>query len=1082
MGCRICRDEKPIDIIKPYDKEPRSAHIIPEPDYKAPSDHSHSKPEPQIHQPTKDTPDDNTKEKLPSSAEKFIDIVPADLDAFNQIFIQQRQEAVNRTSYRSAIERWNPTSLSHLIDILKTFSEGKSIIDRHWFIFYWIASNIQYDTVSYFTKNYQDQTPEGVFRTRKGVCAGYANMYKYLCDHLKMPCEVVSGYSKGYGFDDQEGAPSEVNHAWNVVEIYNHWYLVESTWGAGYLNDKKEFVQRLEAYYFLARPNEMIYHHLPRKEEERWQLLEKPISMAQYLSMPKLRPLYFQLNMELISPCNLAHVDLLAERSYAVVLIKTPADVHLLAHLEMNGKKVEGGYQIIFDRLKQMHRCYFAPANVGKHKIVVLGKRGDDKNESYHSAMDLILDVKQMPAKCVSFPKIWETFTDLGLEIMSPQDTHLIKLVNGVAFAQILIKAPENVELLGKLTDETGKVLNSGAQVYFSREEKIWKCNFAPDQNGLFEAAIMAKEKNDTGSYWSAVSFKIDAKQIPSPNMSYPRTWKLFHNLGMKLVSPMGTHLINMNSGEKFTQIVIRTPSDVKLMGELVDSDGQSVTCGNRVYYDRQKDYWRCRFAPNKSGIFSASIFAKKTSDPGNFQSAILFKICANQIPLPPFSFPKTWQLYYDFNLKILSPVSRGIIVVTDDKPTVEVRLQGPADVALVGRLENDRKEVILRGHTIHYDSESDVWCCTFVPNRSGTFQGFICAKKKSDSGNFFAAASYIIDARQLSSAGNPLDTKQIFYDFKLEVIYPEGGSKIVLPDNRSFVEVRLKTPSDVVLMGSLTNDQNQKISGGHEVYYDRRHDIWCCRFAPNKNGLFHATILAKKTSDDSLFYEALAYHIEANHIAAPALSFPQTWQVFYDFDLKIKSPRSRATAIWCDDSPYSEVLIRAPDDVRMSCSIQYKHQKVENGALVQYDYERNVWQLLFAPERTGEHELMIYARNINSDDKKSKSVAMFPLHVTHLQQRIKFPTIYPEFLTYKCRIYSPLNGQLTRGSVVDFHCYLPEAVLATMTNNSRMLREENVVNCNFQRTLTVGSDEVTICAKYGRNPHYTVLIKYIVE
>ncbi|CAF1343855.1 unnamed protein product [Adineta ricciae] len=651
-----------------------------------------------------------------------------DPQAFNESFIKERFQAINDRSYRSTIERWNPTSLSHLIDILKTFSEGKSIIDRHWFIFYWIASNIQYDTVSYFTKNYQDQTPEGVFRTRRGVCAGYANMYKYLCDHLKMPCEVVSGYSKGYGFDDQEGAPSEVDHAWNVVEIYNHWYLVESTWGTGYLNDKKEFVQRLEAYYFLARPNEMIYHHLPIKEEERWQLLEKPISMAQYLSMPKLRPLYFQLNMELISPCNLAHVDLLAERSYAVVLIKTPADVHLLAHLEMNGKKVEGGYQIIFDRLKQMHRCYFAPANVGKHKIVVLGKRGDDKNESYHSAMDLILDVKQMPAKCVSFPKIWETFTDLGLEIMSPQDTHLIKLVNGVAFAQILIKAPENVKLLGKLTDETGKVLNSGAQVYFSREEKIWKCNFAPDRSGLFEAAIMAKEKNDTGSYWSAVSFKIDAKQIPSPNMSYPRTWKQF-----------------------------------------------------------------------------------------------------------------------------------------------------------------------------------------------------------------------------------------------------------------------------------------------------------------------------------------------------------------YDLDLKVLAPMNRANAVWADGALYTEVLIQTPDDVQLTCAIQYNNVEIENGALAQYCREKNYWQLLFAPERTGQHKLAVYGKRIHDSESKLSLVIEFNLNVTKLQRSMKFPKTYTSFETNKCQIYTPMEGILKKNSIVPIHCVIPGAKDVIIIVDSKWLDKEGYTDPVLQKQITVGSNEVYICAKYDEGTSYERIIEYTV-
>ena len=135
------------------------------------------------------------------------------------------------------------------------------MIDRHWIAFYWIASNILNTIliISYFSGKCSDQTVERVFRTRKEVCAGYANLYKYSCDQ---PCEIVSEYSKYYGFDVYEGAPSETDHGWNAVEIYHHWHLIESTWDTGYLNDRKEFVHDLTLYYFLPRQNEMICHHL----------------------------------------------------------------------------------------------------------------------------------------------------------------------------------------------------------------------------------------------------------------------------------------------------------------------------------------------------------------------------------------------------------------------------------------------------------------------------------------------------------------------------------------------------------------------------------------------------------------------------------------------------------------------------------------------------------------------------------------------------------------------------------------------------------------------------------------------------
>ncbi|CAF3430030.1 unnamed protein product [Rotaria socialis] len=173
--------------------------------------------------------DDNIIANIPDKSDQ-IHIQVADSQAFNDSFVQQRQQAINNRSYQTTVQSWQPKSLQQLTELIDAFSKGKSLIDRHWIIFYWIACNIDYDTESYFSKNYKDQTAEGVFRFKKGVCAGYANLYKYLCDQLGVPCEIISGYAKGYGFDDRNGAtPMETDHAWNAVEIDDHWYLMEST-------------------------------------------------------------------------------------------------------------------------------------------------------------------------------------------------------------------------------------------------------------------------------------------------------------------------------------------------------------------------------------------------------------------------------------------------------------------------------------------------------------------------------------------------------------------------------------------------------------------------------------------------------------------------------------------------------------------------------------------------------------------------------------------------------------------------------------------------------------------------------------
>ncbi|CAF3420593.1 unnamed protein product [Rotaria sp. Silwood1] len=129
----------------------------------------------------------------PTSTNDHVEIQVADPQAFNDSLIQQHQQTINNISYQSTI---------------KVFSKGKSFVDRHW-----ITCNIEYDTVSYFSGKYDDQTAERVFRAKKGVCAGYANLYKYLCDQLDIPCEIISGYSKGYGFENRTDASSKTDHA-----------------------------------------------------------------------------------------------------------------------------------------------------------------------------------------------------------------------------------------------------------------------------------------------------------------------------------------------------------------------------------------------------------------------------------------------------------------------------------------------------------------------------------------------------------------------------------------------------------------------------------------------------------------------------------------------------------------------------------------------------------------------------------------------------------------------------------------------------------------------------------------------------
>jgi transglutaminase/protease-like cytokinesis protein 3 len=44
----------------------------------------------------------------------------------------------------------------------------------------------------------------------------------------------------------------------NVVRLDKHWYLIDSTWGAGHIDKYQQYEKKLKPHYFLTQPEQMI--------------------------------------------------------------------------------------------------------------------------------------------------------------------------------------------------------------------------------------------------------------------------------------------------------------------------------------------------------------------------------------------------------------------------------------------------------------------------------------------------------------------------------------------------------------------------------------------------------------------------------------------------------------------------------------------------------------------------------------------------------------------------------------------------------------------------------------------------------
>ncbi len=215
----------------------------------------------------------------------------------------------------------------------------------------YVADRVAYDTVAYFTQrnNMPPQDALTVFRTRTGVCAGYAQLLAAMGVAAGEEIVVVVGDARTESSDlTGEG------HAWNAAQIDGAWYLIDPTWDSGHL-EGQEFVKAYTTSNLFTPPTVFSVTHFP--DETRWQLSDPPISRGDFFRQPVMRPEFFATGLELISPTR-SQVDV--EGPFDVKL-KRPEGRYLLARYKTDDG-VEGRCTVTYAAETTVHCPLPGPA------------------------------------------------------------------------------------------------------------------------------------------------------------------------------------------------------------------------------------------------------------------------------------------------------------------------------------------------------------------------------------------------------------------------------------------------------------------------------------------------------------------------------------------------------------------------------------------------------------------------------------------------------------------------------------------------------------------------------------------------
>jgi hypothetical protein len=189
-------------------------------------------------------------------------------------------------------------------------------------IYEWIAKNISYDVKGFLQGRLGDGKPEEVYRKRVAVCGGYVGLFERLAHESGLDVVPILGYAKGFTYRFGDSTKKE-NHSWLAVRLGDEWRLVDPTWGSGVVANGK-FEPRFNWDYFLVDPNELVLSHFP--EEERWQLLAKPLRRAEFERLPMVHRTLFDAGFDAAT----IRTTALAKKVKSFPLVGTRRDVRIV--------------------------------------------------------------------------------------------------------------------------------------------------------------------------------------------------------------------------------------------------------------------------------------------------------------------------------------------------------------------------------------------------------------------------------------------------------------------------------------------------------------------------------------------------------------------------------------------------------------------------------------------------------------------------------------------------------------------------------------------------------------------------------
>ena len=323
-----------------------------------------------------------------------------------QLSTQRMDVLDTQVARTSRAQEDNSTSLTSYLVKAAQNDEEKAYV-----IYSWIAQNIRYD-VRALRRGIRSNKNEAVLEKRIAVCEGYATLFDIMARKAGLISKIIEGRARGTSKMD-----SYNGHAWNAVQIGSKWFLVDATWGSGFINsDTDKFSAKYNRFYFFTEPSRLVTTHLP--DDPNWQLLESPITETDVKYLIKGTAEYYDWNIKPLTHLN-AEIE---SKGFERIALKVPNDVYLICNLTDSKERPIKETRTFVMRRDDEVDIWVSTPKKGEYTLSVYGKK-DRKQESYPFLFSYQINSKN--SSNVIFPKTFESYVVQPFNLINPKPVQL---------------------------------------------------------------------------------------------------------------------------------------------------------------------------------------------------------------------------------------------------------------------------------------------------------------------------------------------------------------------------------------------------------------------------------------------------------------------------------------------------------------------------------------------------------------------------------------------------------------------------------------------------------------------------------